>query len=382
MGYHIIHCQVHHEVTWRLLQPGTEFSVQLSLFNAGQSRSQLSMAFRHEIAIFRFAPVNETTIEEKHARVSLDSKKHHIGAVRVSLANRLRMLERLLDIGCIDIKDLLLNFGKLRNLVDVARHFGFDGNPGIEALIQLSANTNRNEMRKAVKNTVYRCDLDHLYHKMKAQAQVNAKATRRQEYAASKYLKVQSARDEDSMHRAAMLRHFRETSDPASVYSSHRSLVCVESLGDVLGEPATKRMRMTIADSGDGDLVPDICDDGEAVAADTDNVYFKIVLHAPGRKRQLHAAVGAGGRMSQNQISVTIHKSADELASVGEPAILGKPVTPPGNPHSPIMLLDGLAGPIGRIRDEHVCWTSNCIEWFAPGCATPDISDRDLSSVI
>ena len=45
--------------------------------------------FAQWLAIFRLFSVVETSIEEKHGRVALDIKKHKIGPIRVSLANRL-----------------------------------------------------------------------------------------------------------------------------------------------------------------------------------------------------------------------------------------------------------------------------------------------------
>ena len=132
------------------MNPSSEFSAQLNIFNAGRPRRTCSIDFRIEVAIRRFPPVNETTIEEKHAHVSLELKRHHIKAVRVSLSNRLHMLERFLELGRIDIRQFVANFAKARNMVQCAKLLGIDDNPELQAASCNTSSTNRNQFRKAL----------------------------------------------------------------------------------------------------------------------------------------------------------------------------------------------------------------------------------------
>ena len=61
----------------------------MSAFNFGGTRRHLlPMTFLEEIAEFALWPCAETTIEEKHARVSQLLGNGNIGVVKVSLANR------------------------------------------------------------------------------------------------------------------------------------------------------------------------------------------------------------------------------------------------------------------------------------------------------
>lgn len=85
--------EAHHRITAELMQPGL-FRDGLEAFLQGAALRDLPLDFQLRVGTFRFVPVVETTIEEKHARVSLAKRRHHIGPVRVSLSNRLPLLER------------------------------------------------------------------------------------------------------------------------------------------------------------------------------------------------------------------------------------------------------------------------------------------------
>ena len=56
-------------------------------------------AFAKDVARLRFIIVVETSIESKHARVSLARRTHTIGPVKVSLSNRLPLLDTILFLG-------------------------------------------------------------------------------------------------------------------------------------------------------------------------------------------------------------------------------------------------------------------------------------------
>jgi hypothetical protein len=84
---------VHDDLTWEYMRAESWFRVELEKFNAGCPRASCSDQFREEIAAFRVVNVNETSMEARHGKVTLEDKKHPIGPVRVSLSNRMPMLE-------------------------------------------------------------------------------------------------------------------------------------------------------------------------------------------------------------------------------------------------------------------------------------------------
>lgn len=80
---------VHDQKTWELMRPGSAFLAELHRFQNGHPRWECLPVFTNEVASTRQWASVETTIEEKHGRVSLASRGHQIGSVRVSLANRI-----------------------------------------------------------------------------------------------------------------------------------------------------------------------------------------------------------------------------------------------------------------------------------------------------
>jgi hypothetical protein len=109
------HPEMHHRVTADLMQ-NEEFMAGLEAFINGTPRSECNVVFRERIAAFRFVPVVETSIESKHARTTLARRMHHLGPVRISLANRLPFLERAVRVGHISPVSLLEQFHKARSL--------------------------------------------------------------------------------------------------------------------------------------------------------------------------------------------------------------------------------------------------------------------------
>ena len=107
---------VHHPITWQLLNPSSHFRRYLERFVDGESLDSMPRWFRRRVARFRFLIVVETTIEVKHSKVTAARKCHYIGPTRVSLVNRLPLLERWLLRGHVDILDILSNFTRARKL--------------------------------------------------------------------------------------------------------------------------------------------------------------------------------------------------------------------------------------------------------------------------
>ena len=83
------------------------------------------------IAKLRHGAAVETTIEEKHARTTLARKRHHIGPVRLSLANRLPLLGRWLQKKHVSPEDLLRKFSEARSLKRAATLLGLRDHPDV-----------------------------------------------------------------------------------------------------------------------------------------------------------------------------------------------------------------------------------------------------------
>lgn len=89
------------------MQPNSLFATELGKFIDGTPRASLHESVRRQIAAFRFVSCAESTIEGKHAKVALANRSHFVGPERVSLSNRLPMLERWLRAGHATSHELL-----------------------------------------------------------------------------------------------------------------------------------------------------------------------------------------------------------------------------------------------------------------------------------
>ena len=88
---------LHHRRTVQLMQRESPFRRALDLFIAGHPRAGMPAHFLATLGEFRCMPVIETTIEGRHARIAKRSKLQSVGPVKVSLENRMPLLERSLQ---------------------------------------------------------------------------------------------------------------------------------------------------------------------------------------------------------------------------------------------------------------------------------------------
>ena len=123
--------EAHDVRTWELMQPNSSFAAQLSKFVDGLPRKHCSYEYRLQVAKWRFGSCVETTIEDKHARTTMARKIHHVGPVRLSLANRLPNMTSMLEHGKIRGHEFLENFHKARCLKDAVQLLGLQYHPDV-----------------------------------------------------------------------------------------------------------------------------------------------------------------------------------------------------------------------------------------------------------
>ncbi len=86
--------EAHHRITWHWMNPAGPLRNSVDFLAKGViTVLECPAHVVKSIARLRFVVVVETTIENKHARVTMARRKHTIGPVRVSLSNRLLMLD-------------------------------------------------------------------------------------------------------------------------------------------------------------------------------------------------------------------------------------------------------------------------------------------------
>jgi hypothetical protein len=124
---------LHDPRTWELIKPGSAFLHGVTAFVInGCDFDDLNGDCQYEIAVFRFLWAIETTIEARHAKAALELRHHFCGPVRISLSNRLPMMEDFIANGVVTGTELLDAFNAARRLLDMAECFGFSRHPSLD----------------------------------------------------------------------------------------------------------------------------------------------------------------------------------------------------------------------------------------------------------
>ena len=322
---------VHHELTWRLLKPTVEFRVELGRFIAGCKRSDCSIEFQVQIAVWRFAPVVETTIEEKHARTTMQIRHHVIGPVRHSLANRLPLLERRIARDPCALDAFLDCFESMRSLNNVIAHFGFESHP---LYVGIRESQDSDKLSKFIVDLLYHTDRDFAtaYRSLRGVAKANAKQRVKRKRDESKFVSKSqpSYGGLVAIEHKSMEDHFKGTSMPEHVYSipaaAKPSFVSLQNFYDTVATAHLKSARILEADAmveAIADAPPEPSADASLLAVDdalvsiddADNptvtlqghdIFFQVVFPQIGNKKAMKLAPGAGRTVGHKDVSVMI----------------------------------------------------------------------------
>ncbi len=133
--------------------------------------------------------------------------------------------------------------------------------------------------------------------------------------------------------------HLAQTMDRSKVYSCPANMLALTNLTDYLDEPATKRQRAGGADCTmlrpDMDLLPESRD----LESDTP-VFFQLVHPHLGRKKRVHVDVGAGGRVQEGALLVSLH---NRLTGFGDEVVLSSRAATSTATSGPGYIFEGFA---------------------------------------
>ena len=121
--------RLHHRITWEWMHEDGLLRADLQAFADGAARFSLSRTFIDAAADFRFVSVVETTLERKHALVRMESQRN-LGPVKVSLANRLQMIEDCSKVDPAMFTMFCDLFSRVRTILDIPSILGFADHPG------------------------------------------------------------------------------------------------------------------------------------------------------------------------------------------------------------------------------------------------------------
>ena len=321
--------EAHDSITWRLLEPGCPFDMELDRFIAGTPRASLQHFALVVIAGFKFLPVCETTIEAKHGRVSLENRMKKLGPVRVSLANRLPMLEKWLTRGVFSLEDLLNKFEEARQLKATIHTLGIAQHPSMSN----SSGMKSSHMRNRVGKMLYRCDLDNMMFSLKKPMRLHKQKQAAKRVKAARLCVSNKEVDTSTCLLQTLMRdHFAVVARDACTFSLPVAHARLQTLTEFLEKPESSKKRGHGESRGSGSdeqvLLPDHEGD-EPVPVDS-RMFFKMLLTNPSAKISVPVVVGAGGLISSNYVAVTFHQSQrqdgleDSHIISGTPSALGK----------------------------------------------------------
>ena len=350
--------QAHHRLTARLM--GQEnFIGPLRSFKDGASLDSLCLEFQQQVACWRLVPIVETTIEAKHARVSLAKRRHHLGPVRISLANRLPLLTRWVQRGHVDSVELVRLFSKSRSLKKIPGLLDIADHPDLDAA---QFRKGPASMRVLLGKLIYRCNIRDMYHSYEVAGKANERSKRAAAKAQAKLIPSNSsALTYDRVVLCAMQQHMlqnHEASATTCYYSAPRQCMQLQSVEAVLEEPSTKRQRVdALPDDADSGLAPDV---GMWVP-DTQPVTFQILLKNPGDKKVIRPAVGVGGRLAKGAV-VAVHKGiCCQDACLSDSIVVAGSAS--ASDVSGQFLLSNLAGTIEELQASMKAWKSQKLVW-------------------
>jgi hypothetical protein len=339
--------EVHDEMSWRLLNPASEFGLDLQRFIAGEARANLSPETLFEIAVPFFWIVCETSIEEKHARLARFNHSK-LGPVRCSLSNRLPLLERLVTQNKLPVVELIAAFEKARNFRDAAAAIGVDAFP---RLLETKPNVGSNEFRECLIQAIYRVDLDHMFQSLKEPIKYDDNRKKKKIAATLKVL-ARSARTEvaslDDVLRTSMRDHFAASSMSSNVFSIKRKLISPVAVDTMITEPRTKMARVLDSKEEPLEATCDVdADMDQAANLDADRLYFQVTYLRPGPKKLNHAAIGAGGSVDQKHVAVRFLERVPGAS--GGISLLPTPVGSYQRRPEPICFLDTGFADVGAV---------------------------------
>ena len=319
--------RLHHRITWEWMRLDGLLFADLQAFADGAPRFSLSRTFIDSVANFRFISLVETTIERKHALVRMESQRH-LGPVRVSLSNRLQILEDRIKADPAMLKNFCDLFSRARTILAIPSLLGFQNHPGIRGKQQVRHWT---LLIPDVTAAVYRTGIADIFFSYEAAGKYHERMGEANKKVVASL--VEDVQDGGSggrkdMVATLMMEHLQQLALPNFVFTSGMRSLKVQSLASylsvpyALGNAVTKRRR--IGDVGEPQTTPvsPVLVSDVAVAeqshlspedvqpqrhADANVCAFRVVKADTSHQKQLNVQAGAGRKMSGEHIAVTVH---------------------------------------------------------------------------
>lgn len=377
---------VHDESTWALMAPGAPFSAELDAFIAGRPRWSCAECFTEEVASTRCWKCAETTSEEKHGRVKFAMSHHHVGGVRVALANRMPMLERYLMRYKGFFEEFMKAFAEVRTLSSVPALFGFKDHP------LLSGNRPATwQLATIIPEIIYRMDSDSAFRSLRKQAEMNkkvkqqvAKAERSLE-PRGKTLVLDRAAAYKRVMATAVTDHFARTFQPGAHYSLpfnsagtkamplHEYLDIPRTRADPFKDHACADAVALPAPPSDDASSALVAAEVEVDRGDPQVTLFQVSSIVSSRNKVIKLPVGVGRTLRHGEFTITKFENQGTAASPKASQL------PSAEAVSRSVHVVGSLGDPDILQEQLLVWVGQSLKFSLPGavalCSEPALSE-------
>ena len=297
--YRALNATEHHPLSRKFLAHGCWFRLELEKFIQGTPRSDLSTIARIEMAKFRFCYSAESTIEGKHAQVSLASSTTTIGPVRVSLANRIHMVQHWLQCGQCTVEQLIHNFDKVRHLSSIAALLGIEQHPTIVNHLQAkkSGSLSQSAWRVMLPHIIYNVDFQSSFRDLSAAERVHMRHLRQRKGDGD--LKKKGITFFD-VEMSAMRQHMSTHMALGDYYACPHSLLSLASMESGRVCPPTPPLDPEEAEPQELLRREPLC-------------FFSLAVTQIGYKKTMFVSAGLSGHIAADDLAITQHNLMEQV---------------------------------------------------------------------
>ena len=253
-------------------------------------------------------------------------------------------------------------------------------------------------MRRELAKTMYRCDLENLFHDTGVAGKYHKSEKEKGERKAKKFAGIKDAEVAciEDVVRKVMPEHFQNIAgaqDKNVFISAPRRLLNVELLANVLKTPAVLRVHQRpdsaapLPQPAAAPMIVDIdplpmlaeLDDQEPPDVEADYIVFKLVTKGLGVKKGVQVSLGSGSKLSQNYASIAVHDLI-YCSPTGEEAVVSGGCRSSKQCHTQV--ISELFGTLDEITENTVVWKGAHFEWSLAGLDQSNFPHNEVAPVI
>lgn len=285
----------------------------LHLLADGAVFEQLPPVGQTRIAELFFVPVDETTIESRHAKASIFGKKaSNVSPVSMSLSNRWPLFCQRVQEDPAVLGKMVDDFSRARQLKAMPNTLGLTHHPCVQAAYNMEvAKRDRplRLLRSSLKQVIYRADLEAQFDDKGAADKMHKRRQHKRWREQSAALPERRPPDltEDAVRVNCIREHFRTIASSRCIYSIGNvnrhgdSGPVVQPISSFLDQSESKRRR-----TEDPKLRLQLLDEEKDPAEKADTLFFRVLRVKPSAKKRVRVDPGARGAFQSDHIGVSL----------------------------------------------------------------------------